>query len=172
MSRLEKQRLVQVARQGKHRYYSLEGDRIATALEALCVVAGDTLRDFTPSTPERLRLVRTCYDHLAGTVGVRLRERFEATGWLRAYELTPAGRKAFKALGIDLDELSSMRRRFAYPCLDWSERRPHVGGALGAALLRVALSKRWMTRDLDSRALTITRAGRTELLRRFEIAIE
>src|SRR5438477_4717086 len=95
LTRLQQQQLVRVARQGKHRYYTLEGDRVAAVLEALCVFAGDPRRNFTPSTPQRLRLARTCYDHLAGTVGVLLRERFEAMGWLRNYELTALGTKGF-----------------------------------------------------------------------------
>ena len=172
LTRLQKQHLVRVTTQGKHRYYTLDGDRVAAALEALCVVAGDPPREFAPKTPRRLRLARTCYDHLAGTVGVLLRERFEAMGWLKNYELTAAGTKEFGALGIGLDAVYGLRRRFAYACLDWSERRPHIGGAFGAALMELALKKRWMHRDLDSRALTITKLGRRELQNRFGIAIE
>ena len=98
-----------------------------------------------------------------------LHDRFYALGWLsagskdgdHAYELTPAGAKAFEALGIDLEATRALRRRFACACLDWSERRPHVGGALGAALLKIALKKKWVTQDLDSRALAITSIRQT-----------
>src|SRR5438309_5164320 len=84
-----------------------------------------------------------------------------------AYDLTEKGTKALATLGIDIGALRSLRRRFAYACVDWSERRPHVGGAVGAAVLNVALQQEWVLRDLDSRALTITRVGRREMQTRF-----
>jgi len=168
LGRLADNKLVRVAKQGKCRYYALEGEHVATALEALCVVA-HAPKKFTPTTPERLRLARTCYDHLAGTVGVLLRERLQSTGWLRDYELTDAGRKNLDALGLHIEP---SRRRFAYACLDWSERRPHIGGALGASLLNLMLQRRWLARDADSRALTITRAGSRELHSRFGITFD
>jgi DNA-binding transcriptional ArsR family regulator len=173
LHRLKTQRLVKVFAQGKHRYYSLEGANVAAALEALSVLAGS--RDaFVPNTPNRLRAARTCYDHIAGTLGVALHDRFGALGWLsrdsgadHAYDLTADGAKAFAGLGIDIEATRTLRRRFAYACVDWSERRPHLGGAVGAALLNVALKRKWVLQDLDSRALTVTRAGRREMLARF-----
>ncbi len=131
-----------------------------------------------PNTPNRLCVARTCYDHLAGRVGVALHDRFRTLGWLSSlpkdakdYELTTAGTRAIEALGIDIEATRSLRRRFAPACLDWSERRPHIGGALGAALLKSALKRNWLTRDLDSRALGITGTGRREMLSRFGLAI-
>jgi hypothetical protein len=116
---------------------------------------------------------------MAGTVGVSLHDRFQALGWLsdastsggNAYDLTPAGTKAFEALGIDVAATRALRRRFAGACLDWSERRPHIGGALGAALLKVALKRKWVLPDLDSRALTVTSLGRREMLTRFGLHV-
>jgi DNA-binding transcriptional ArsR family regulator len=173
LKRLKGQRLVKVFAQGKHRYYSLNGADVATALEALSVLAGSRSR-FVPNMPQHLRAARTCYDHIAGTLGVLLHDRFNALGWLskgdardHPYELTPAGMKAFEALGIDVEETRALRRRFAFGCLDWSERRPHLGGALGAALLGVALKRKWVFQELDSRALSVTRMGRREMLARF-----
>jgi DNA-binding transcriptional ArsR family regulator len=161
LARLTDERLIKVFAQGKHRYYSLEGPRVARALEGLSVLAGSK---FVPNTPVRLRAARTCYDHLAGTLGVELHDRFQALQWLsRAYVLTAAGTKALAALGVDVEATRTLRRRFAYPCLDWSERRPHLGGALGAALLMLALRKKWVLQDLDSRSLTVTPKGRREL---------
>jgi DNA-binding transcriptional ArsR family regulator len=189
LHRLQTLRLVNVLVQGKHRYYSLHGAHVAAALEALSVLAGGSRepRDtFVPNTPSRLRAARTCYDHIAGSVGVSLHDRFKALGWLSAgagrdngngrdrdsdaYDLTPAGTKACEALGIDVESVRTQRRRFAYACLDWSERRPHIGGALGAALLHVALTRKWMVRDLDSRILSVTRAGRREMRSRFGLS--
>ena len=174
LQRLKAQRLVKVLAQGKHRYYSLEGAEVAAVLEALSVLAGGSRRAFVPGTPNRLRAARTCYDHIAGTLGVSLHDRFTTLRWLsggssvgNAYELTPAGATGFAALGIDIDAARTLRRRFAYACVDWSERRPHVGGALGAALLNVALKRKWVSQDLDSRALSVTTAGRREMLTRF-----
>jgi DNA-binding transcriptional ArsR family regulator len=179
LNRLKTERLVKVLVQGKHRYYSLEGPNVASALEGLSVLAGGSRGEFVASTPSRLRAARTCYDHMAGTLGVSLHDRFQALGWLsadstgggNAYDLTLNGTRALEALGIDIAAVRALRRRFACACLDWSERRPHVGGALGAALLEFALRKRWVTADLDSRALGITSLGRREALTRFGLHV-
>jgi DNA-binding transcriptional ArsR family regulator len=177
LHRLEKERLVKVLAQGKHRYYRLAGEDVAAALEALSVLAGGFRNSFVPHTPNRLLAARTCYDHIAGTLGVALHDRIKAMGWLsggagqsaaeNAYELTPRGIKAFGELGIDVQANRALRRRFAYACVDWSERRPHLGGAVGAALLNIALERKWVIRELDSRALDITRVGRREMRARF-----
>jgi DNA-binding transcriptional ArsR family regulator len=180
LHRLKTERLVKVFVQGKHRYYSLEGADVANLLEGLIVLAGGTRDNFKPHTPGRLRAARTCYDHIAGTVGVSLLDRFKTLGWIASHsmdndnltDLTPQGTKGFEALGIDLLAARAGRRRFAYECLDWSERRPHIGGALGAALLKMTLKKRWLERELDGRALNITNVGRREMLARFGLQIE
>jgi DNA-binding transcriptional ArsR family regulator len=174
LQRLKTGRLVKVFAQGKHRYYSLEGANVAAALEALSVLTGGSHDEFVPRTPNRLRTARTCYDHIAGTLGVSLHDRFKALDWLsggssadNSYDLTPGGAKAFGALDIDVEATRTLRRRFAYACVDWSERRPHLGGAVGAAVLSVVLKRKWVIQDLDSRCLTITRVGRSEMLARF-----
>jgi DNA-binding transcriptional ArsR family regulator len=178
LARLKEQRLVKVLSQGKHRYYSLEGESVARALEALTVIAGGTRQKFVPGTPPHLRSARTCYDHMAGRLAVTLRDRFEKLNWLAsgsieadAYDLTEEGRKAIVALGIDIDAVRSLRRRFAYACVDWSERRPHIGGALGHAILQFALIQKWFLQDLDSRALTLTALGRRQMQARFGLKI-
>ncbi|MGO8984812.1 MAG: ArsR/SmtB family transcription factor [Terriglobales bacterium] len=138
LQRLKEQRLVKVLARGKHRYYSLKGASVARALEALSVLANGNRAPFVPSTPTGLRAARTCYDHIAGLLGVSLHERFEILGWLvshsttndNACDLTSKGAEAFESLGIDIDATRTLRRRFTYPCVDWSERRPHLGGAL------------------------------------------
>lgn len=174
LHRLNAAGLIKVLVQGKHRYYSLQSVEVASVLEGLSVLAGGLRPKFVPNTPNRLSAARTCYDHIAGKVGVQLHDRFCTLKWLSAaskddtaYELTPAGTKAFETLGIDIAMTRALRRRFACACLDWSERRPHVGGALGAALLKLALKKRWVTQDLDNRALTVTTFGKREMLKRF-----
>jgi DNA-binding transcriptional ArsR family regulator len=178
LARLRSARLVKVFAQGKHRYYSLEGLPVAVALEALSVLAGAPRAAFVPSTPVRLRAGRTCYDHIAGKLGVSLHDRLQALGWLsplrregRAYDLTPRGARSLESLGVNVEDTRALRRRFAFPCVDWSERRPHIGGALGAALLKLALKRKWVIQDLDSRALEITGRGRRELLDRFGLRV-
>jgi len=180
LQRLTTKRLVKVFAQGKHRYYSLGGPNVAAALEALSVLAGETRDTFVPNTPEPLRAARTCYDHIAGSLGVSLHDRIRAMGWLAEasaeanaydYDLTPGGTKALQAIGIDVDATRALRRRFAFACVDWSERRPHLGGAVGAALLRAALRRRWVIQDLDSRILSVTALGRREMLARFRLQL-
>src|ERR1700755_2401887 len=160
LAHLRDRGLIRVLAQGKHRYYSLEGAHTAAALEALMVVAVGPDNRFVPNTPQRLRAARTCYDHMAGTIAVLLHDRFRKLGWLTTtphYDVTPAGGRALAALGIDIDSTRALRRRFAYGCVDWSERKPHIGGALGAALLKVAVTRKWVSQDLDSRALRLSR---------------
>lgn len=191
LQKLAAERLVSVAAQGKHRYYSIGGQDVARLLEELTVVAGEGSwrKQFVPRTPSRLRAARTCYDHLAGTLGVAVHDRMTALGWLTRhdatrgttrhndatrhdiYDVSSAGIKALGALGVDLEEARGLRRRFAFACLDWSERRPHIGGALGAALLGVALKRKWVVQDLDSRALEVTSYGRREMTARFGVQI-
>jgi DNA-binding transcriptional ArsR family regulator len=170
LARLKDSQLVKVYAQGKHRYYSLTDANVAQALEALSVVAGGSAAGFVPNTPSRLRAARTCYDHMAGEVAVTLHDRMQELGWLQRaapgenlYELTGAGTEGLRRLGVDVDALRLMRRRFAYACLDWSERRPHIGGALGAALLKLALGRKWMTQDLEGRGLRSTDIGKREI---------
>jgi DNA-binding transcriptional ArsR family regulator len=179
LQRLKMQRLVKVATQGKHHYYTLAGSDVAAALEALSVLAGGSREATTPELPNALRVARTCYDHLAGILGVTLYDRLTALRWITASakrgddacELTDLGARAFAALGISLEETRGLRRRFAYACVDWSERRPHLGGALGAALLDVALKRKWVLPERDGRALTVSTRGRRELLDRFGVRV-
>ena len=152
---------------------------MAKALEALSVLAGISRDRFVPGAPSYLRAARTCYDHIAGWLGVALHDRLQTLGWLaaraaereRAYDVTAGGARALEALGIDVSATRKLRRRFAFGCLDWSERRFHLGGAIGAALLNVALKRKWVIQELDSRALTVTAAGRREMLARFGLEV-
>jgi DNA-binding transcriptional ArsR family regulator len=173
LNRLKDSGLVRVAAEGRHRYYSLKSADVARVLEGLSILAGGTTRKFLPNTPEPLRKARTCYDHMAGAVAVALHDQLLREGWLihdrpgdrDAYDVSEAGARTFARLGIDIAEVRKHRRKFAYACLDWSERRPHIGGALAAALLKQALAKKWVSRELSSRALCLTRFGEREFLR-------
>lgn len=179
LQRLKTTGLVKVFLQGKHRFYSLENRQVANALEGLSVLAGEPRKQFEPSTPNRLRNARTCYDHIAGTLGVALHDRFHELKWMSTnrsnagadYALTREGMKAMDGIGVDVGSIRSSRRKFAFACLDWSERRPHIGGALGAAVLEIALKRKWVVQELDNRALSVTNLGRREMKNRFGIAV-
>jgi DNA-binding transcriptional ArsR family regulator len=179
LQRLRTERLVSVVAQGKHRYYSLDGPTVAAALEALSVLAGEEQTSFKPTAPDHLRRARTCYDHIAGAVGVALHDRFSTLKWLvpmsgsrDGYDLSPAGAARLTGLGVDIAAARVSRRRFAFACLDWSERRPHLGGSLGAAMLALALRKRWLRPELDSRALAVTATGRRELQKELGVGVD
>lgn len=175
LARLKDDGLVKLHRQGRHHYYSLAGPHVAQAIEALMVISRNSPGAFAPNTPSRLQFARTCYDHLAGTLGVRLHDHFIAAGWLTGeddYQLSAAGERAMSELGVDVTALRVQRRRFACACLDWSMRRPHLAGALGAAVLQRTISRQWVIQDLDSRALGLTPKGRKELAGRFGIMLD
>lgn len=176
LAKLKEQRLVKMYAQGKHRYYSLEGPGVADALEVLSVLVGRTRTKFVPSTPSHLAAARTCYDHMAGTIAVSIHDRFRQLGWLRSlpnntYDLDADGAKALSALGLDMDATRGLRRRFACACLDWSERQPHIGGALGAGLLKIAVKRKWVVPELDSRALRVTSQGKREMKTKLGVAL-
>jgi DNA-binding transcriptional ArsR family regulator len=175
LDRLVKARLLTVAAQGRHRYYRLAGPEVGRILEGLTAIAGASSPRFIPRTPNRLRSARSCYDHIAGNLGVLLHDRLFALEWIsreggnEAYAITEMGRRKLAEIGIDVAGLAG-RRRVAFGCLDWSERRSHLGGTLGAALLSLACRRRWLSRDLEGRGLSPTAAGRQEFGRIFGIA--
>ncbi|MFM9271430.1 ArsR/SmtB family transcription factor [Halomonas elongata] len=164
--------------QGRHRYYALEDPRVAESLEGLMVIGRGDVPSFVPSTPQRLRFARTCYDHMAGDLAVALHDACVGAGWLMPavdeqsdYRLSEEGELAFLDMGVDVRAVRARRRRFARPCMDWSARRPHLAGALGAALLDHAIGQEWVSQDLDGRALRLTSRGRRALENRFKIEI-
>ena len=162
---------------GRNKFYRLGGRAVAVALESLAsavhgkIVSDGTARHVAPD----LVFARTCYDHLAGELGVAILARLEAKEYLRQqsrdYRLTAAGEEFLRTLGLDLDGAQSKRRRFAYACLDWSHRVPHLGGALGAALLDWLLRGRLMVRRESSRALRLTDLGQRRLHQTFAIRL-
>ncbi|MCX7207389.1 MAG: helix-turn-helix domain-containing protein [Proteobacteria bacterium] len=178
LARLKAEQLVSLLTQGRHRYYRLHNHDVASALEALLLISNTPKAPFSPNTPHYLQAARTCYDHMAGTVAVQLHDRLFAMGWLLAdagdasqYVLSEQGQQALSKLGVDLSELAKKRRRFACACLDWSERSPHLGGALGAALLLLAKKRGWVEQDLDSRRLQISRTGQSAMKDLFGVIV-
>jgi DNA-binding transcriptional ArsR family regulator len=165
LARLVDGGLLAVERQGRHALYRLASPQVARALEALGTLAAPrpagSFREGQHG--QALRLARSCYDHLAGQVGVAVNAALLARGALRprgsAYLLTAEGEKALRRLGVDIEASRRARRSFARPCLDWSERRHHLAGALGAALLARFLSIEWVRRNRSTRALLVTERG-------------
>ena len=155
--------LITVEKQGRHRYYRLASPQIAHAMEALMAVAASGPRRHRPPGPrdEAMRLARTCYDHMAGRLGIALADALTARDHIVLEDgaglITESGRTFLCDLGIDLAGAS--KRPFCRTCLDWSERRPHLAGHLGAALFISALDRGWVRRAPGNRALAITPAG-------------
>lgn len=153
--------------QGRHRYYALACAEVAHALESLAVIAPParvhTLRESLVT--EQLHCARTCYDHLAGKLGVVLTETLQAAGVLyreeqeKGYRLTRQGITFLADFGIDLAKAQRQRRAFTLACLDWSERRYHLAGALGAALTERLFQLEWIKRRPSGRAVQLTEAG-------------
>ena len=167
--------LLAVERQGRHRYYRLAGPAVAEALEPLSHLAPATRAPERRHTQLRrvgeLRMARFCYDHLAGRLGVALTDSLQQRRFLRReagdFRLGPKGRAFLEDLGIDVAAAEGERRHFARCCLDWSERRPHLGGALGAALAAHLIERRWLRRDRTPRKAVVTALGLGELPRHF-----
>ena len=165
LSRLKDARLVLVEVQGRHRYFRLAGPDVAGALEGLMELAARTGRLRTRPGPrdQALRQARVCYDHLAGEAGVAMHEAFVAQGLLVAtgegLGLSTAGRERFVAEGIDLEAVERRGRTVCRACLDWSERRHHLAGPLGAQLLQLVFRRGWAKRDADGRAVRFTPPG-------------
>lgn len=163
LAKLRELGLVDVLTQGRHRYFRLSSPDVSLALEALLVVAGTPRSTFAPRTPSRLRAARTCYDHMAGELAVTLHDHFLAQAWLQpfsdGYLISEKGEAQLQSWGLDTTMARTSRRRFACPCMDWSERSPHLAGGLGAELLRLAMQRKWVEQYLDSRALKLTANG-------------
>src|SRR4051794_34013338 len=169
LAQLQHAGLVSAAADGRRRAYRLAGPAVAEALEALAALAPErrvtSLRQATAA--ELHREARTCYDHLAGSLGVAVcdalvgRELLDPTdgGWT----VTPEGERGFARQGIDVGALRAARRPLTRVCIDWSERRPHVAGGLGAALAGRLLERRWVERRPGLRAVAVTPLGRREL---------
>jgi DNA-binding transcriptional ArsR family regulator len=169
LARLVEHGLVTRRAAGRCRYYELAGADVAAALEALARVANKSKvegRSF-PEYERALRFARTCYDHLAGRVGVMLHDVLLERALIvpSASDTTGEGDAWLTALGIDVDGLRRGRRAFLRPCLDWSERRDHVAGAVGAAITAAMLERRWVVRMPDTRAVRLTLRGREGLYR-------
>ena len=167
--------LVESAAQGRHKYFRLASPEVAQLLESLMVMAPRP-KCAAKHDGDPLRVARFCYDHLAGQLGTGLTEALLARGWLmpqgRDFALTAEGEAGLQAFGLDLALLRGSRRRFAQQCLDWTERKDHLGGALGAAVAQRMIALGWITRTKHTRVVTITEPGREALAARFGLRFE
>ena len=175
LAKLGDGRMVAIERQGPHRYFRLADRRVAEALDTLEVAVTPRFRPTGPRDPA-MRFARSCYHHLAGRLGVALARSLVDLGYLRLgdgdFTLTATGAAALGDFGIDIAALRNSGRPLARRCLDWSERRPHLGGALGAAMLARAGTLGWLGRSAGSRTVRLTKAGRQGLRDRFSIDLD
>jgi DNA-binding transcriptional ArsR family regulator len=176
LARLVRGGLLSCMAQGRHRYYRLASAEVAGVIEAIGALAPPALHRQTaePEIVAGLRLARTCYDHLAGRLGVAIvdalvvRQVMVADG--DGYRLTPFGEDWLTAFGVDIVGARKRRRAFARACLDWTERRPHLAGALGGALLARLIEIGWIERWDGERVLQLTPLGEAGL--RSELGVE
>ena len=161
--------IIKVELQGRHRYYSFSKPEVAYVVESLANLASSNSNTSVRknSIPEGVQYCRTCYDHLAGYVGVKLVETIERNGYIKksggAYSVSEKGWKWFAEFDIMKADFKNGRRPLTRQCLDWSERRPHLAGLLGAFLLEKMIQRKWFKKVQFSRELIVTAKGRQEI---------
>lgn len=179
LAKLAEAGLISVERQGRHRYHRLASGEVAELLEQLARFAkrpeGKPRRAVSTGPKDAaMRAARSCYDHLAGRLAVDIADALTMQGHVELDRdggaVTASGERLFRDFGIDLAPLKNAKRAFCRPCLDWSERRPHLAGAVGAALACRCFDLGWVKRVPGSRAITVTPAGRDGFLRAFGVA--
>ena len=173
LARLVAGGLLAVVSMGRHRYFRLTNPAVAQAIEAVAAAAPApqiTLRS-PRGLSDEMRFARSCYDHLAGVLGVGTCDALVRQGVLvpgdTAFTLTPAGESRLEALGVDVAAARKRTRQFSPTCVDWTERRFHLAGALGAVILDRCVEAQWVARRADGRSLRVTLAGRRVLQREF-----
>jgi DNA-binding transcriptional ArsR family regulator len=177
LAKLVNRELLIVARQGRHRYYKLATPLVARMLEGIMGVAAVGPPRYRPPSriDDEMRRARTCYDHLAGELGVALTESLINRRYLvldaDAGELTGEGNAFLREMGVDLATPAHCRRAFCRPCLDWSERRPHLAGRVGAALADHSFERGWIRRRRQCRSVEITRKGEAAFDRLFGVRL-
>jgi len=175
LQKLVEGQLLIVHKQGRHKYFQLQGSEVAELLESLLSISASLQSPghrTGPSDP-RLHQARVCYNHLAGELGVALYDSLCAQQLITPSpdnsQLTDAGREFFQQLGADFDQLKPGRRPLCKACLDWSERRSHLAGVLGQWILDDLFASGWAERELDSRAVRFSERGMAKFLTRYGI---
>jgi DNA-binding transcriptional ArsR family regulator len=177
LGKLLEANLLSVEKQGRHKYYRFSSTEVAYVVEAMANLIPKpeiSSKKKTENYPP-VKYCRTCYDHLAGKIGVALADSLLEQKIIieknTTFEISPEGEKWFSDFGINLEEAQKQKRIFLKPCLDWSERRYHIAGSVGTLLLNKMLEQDWIRRTKDSRAIIITGKGEKELLKNFKIVI-
>ena len=177
LAKLLEAEIVKVEIQGRHRYYSLSNSEVAYAVEALATLATNSAAKIAKKEPAKdgTNYCRTCYDHIAGFVGVKIVETLETKGFLakskNVYLVSEKGWEWFQFFNLSKENFINNRRPVTRQCLDWSERRPHLAGHLGAELLNKMLERKWFKKIEFSRELRITSKGRQELYELLGVAL-
>lgn len=175
LSKLVKSQILADTKQGRQKYYRLKTLAVARAVEALQIIAspGAALRQIGQSAFNPFGFARTCYDHLAGRLGVEVTEGLLKQKVIRPsgreYAITDGGADWLDSFGVDWRALRSQKRSLALQCLDFTERRPHLSGALGASLLSRMIELQWIAKTRVPRSVRLTPLGRTELTEQFHL---
>lgn len=177
LTKLIEGNLIILEKQGRHRYYKLAGEEVAHIIESfLAVSPPPEVRSLRQSSQLKLlQNARTCYDHLAGKLGVEITQALLTKGYLekneREFIVTPKGEQFFIDFGINLQDLKRKRRSFSHTCLDWSERCHHLAGSLGNGLLQHFLDFNWIVQVPTIRAIKVTEKGKVGFKEVFDINI-
>ena len=177
LAQLRQANLLSLTKQGRHSYFRLASPKIARMIEGIMVVAADAPQRYRPrwNGDDALRTARTCYDHIAGRLGAALTDTLTHRRHIMLIDdggvVTRAGAKHLADFGIKLDTVEHGRRTFCRPCLDWSERRPHLAGALGAVFADRCFELGWIARIRDSRALKISAKGERGFAETFGVSL-
>ena len=167
--------ILKVEKQGRHRYYRYATDEVARIIETLASLSSVSKKENKEIAVMGIKYARTCYDHMAGKLGVDILQALLSKRIIHpdedGYKVTDAGIQLFDSIGIDVESLYSKKRTFAYPCLDWSERKHHLAGALGAGLLHCFLHKDWVRKVKHSRELIITAKGKSALEKNLHLSL-
>ena len=177
LAKLVEGRFLRMEQQGRHRYYSLASSDVANAVEGLLVLTNGARKSLPVPEVGSLEHARTCYAHLAGWLGVQIADALQANGVLlpaggRAFAVTQRGYEWFKEIGVDVASAEDgANPKVARQCIDWTERRPHVAGAVGVAMYRRFVALKWIVPAKNTRAVRVTLEGKRELWKRLRVAV-
>lgn len=174
LAKLTEAKLVTVEKQGRHRYFRLANEEVAQVIESMASLIPNRGIEIKKSLEaQKLDFARTCYDHLAGNLSIQLVSALLGKRVILfdgdRFDVTDFGKNWFGELGIDIDELKNKKRSFAHKCLDWTQRKHHIGGALGAAILENFLKNDWVRRKANTREIVVTSLGERKLFEQFAI---
>ncbi|MBS7233761.1 winged helix-turn-helix transcriptional regulator [Flavobacterium psychroterrae] len=177
LGKLLEANLLCVEKQGRHKYYRFSNKEVAYVVESMAnlIPKPEISSKNKPENYPPVKYCRTCYDHLAGKIGVALTDSLLEQKIIieknNTFEISSEGKKWFSDFGINIEEAQKQKRIFLKPCLDWSERRNHIAGSIGTLLLNKMLNEDWIRRTANSRAIVITGKGEKEFLKYFKIVV-